>query len=369
MKFKVIYFFILFALCNLSCSSEKSINVINVLQSLDSHSSSEISFMHISDTHGSSISVVPMVEALNSSNCDFGIITGDILPDDNMINIINSYRKPVFLVPGNHDAYDVYSQYGFRKSVIDRNTTISNVKYGDNNANYFYYDLHKDAKHFRVISLDQFELDAVGRAGIYEVVMSQKQIDWFIEVLESSYNVDAFIVLIHEGFGNANIGSRDIKNVNKFVSGLAADYTNSYDFNGTANPLLIPDILHAYISGENIINKTYASGIESAPVHVTTKFNGAHHNFIAYYGGHLHWDEVEYLNTHQEQLLSLIAYGGQGTGSGWNDLVKSNSGEDSYNINYNKIDIEQKQLTIYRLGAKNTQGGTIRDSITFEILK
>ena len=104
MKFSVIYYLLIFVLCNLSCSSEDSIIAMNELQALDSHSSGVISFMHISDTHGSSISVVPMVDALNSTNCDFGIITGDILPDDNMITVINSSKKPIFLVPGNPTA-------------------------------------------------------------------------------------------------------------------------------------------------------------------------------------------------------------------------------------------------------------------------
>ena len=366
MRSKVLFLFIILFW---ACSSEESYSIINEIPARSATHEDDIFFLHISDTHGSSISVLPMVEVLNNSNCDFGIITGDILPDDYMMNIINSSIKPIFLVSGNHDAYEGQGQYGFRVNVLNKNTTVSNVFYGDDRSNYYYYDLKKSNKVFRVICLDQFEIDAVERVGIHEVIMSQRQIDWFIHVLEGSYSVDGIIILIHEGFGNKFVGQRDTNNTNKFISCLASTYHNSYDFWGKANPLMIPDIIEAYMTGENIINQSYSSGSNSLTINVTTKFIGEHTNFIAYFGGHLHWDEVEYLATHRNQLLVLIAYGGVGTGSKWNDLIKSESIQDSYNINYNVVDFHKNIFTIYRLGAKQTKSGIIRDSIYFDIFK
>ena len=375
MKCKVLFVFIV--LCLGACGSEDGAPLASEIQPADSiplediSLSTSVSFMHISDTHGSSVSVIPMVEALNSTDCDFGIISGDILPDDYMMSWINRSVKPIFLIPGNHDAYDENGegQFGFRKNVNNNNKTIPNVVYGDAAGNYYYYDFNRDTLDFRVIALDQFEVDVMGKGTHYDVAMTQKQYDWFIQVLENSYSLDGFIVVIHDGFGNQQIGQRNIDNTNKFISTLARDFYNAYDFNGGANPLIIPDIIEAYMTGVNITKEAYASGYEAFPIEITTHFKGPHRNFIAYFGGHLHWDEVEYLNSHPNQLLVLIAYGGVGTMSNYNDLIKTATGVSSYNINYNVVDFEKKKFTIHRLGAKETISGVVRDSIAFDILK
>lgn len=313
-----------------------------------------------------------MVNILNNSNCDFGLITGDILPDDDMMSLINSSTKPIFLIPGNHDAYDDngQGQFGFRKNVNNQNKTIPNVVYGDVTGNYYYYDIKKNTLHFRIIALDQFEVDIMGKGTHYDVAMTQKQYDWFIQVLENSYSLDGFLVVMHDGFGNEKIGQRDIDNTNKFISTLARDFYNSYDFNGGANPLIIPDIIEAYMTGVNITSQSYDSGYEGHPINISTKFTGPHHNFIAYFGGHLHWDIVEYLATHENQLIVLVAFGGaSGLVSKYNDLIKTPSGINSYTINYNLVDFEKKKLSIHRLGSKDTFSGVVRDSIAFDILK
>lgn len=366
MKCKVLIVLIVF--CLGACGSEDGGSYASEKQPTDSLQKGDVSFMHISDTHGSSVSVIPMVEALNSTDCDFGIISGDILPDAYMMGWINRSSKPIFLIPGNHDIYEGYGQYGFRENAINKNTTISNVSYGNPQANYYSYDIKKNNYTLRVIALDQFEHDAVERLGFMEVIMSQTQIDWFIHVLEDSYSVDGIIVIIHEGFGNKFIGQRNVENTNNFISSLAADFPDSYDFFGAANPLMIPEIVEAYLTGDNIVNRSYPSGADKITLNVTTNFKGQHHNFIAYFGGHLHWDEVEYLNSFPNQLIVLIAFGGNGTGSKWNDLIKIGL-DSSYNINYNVVDFEKKKFTIHRLGAKETISGVVRDSIAFDILK
>lgn len=328
--------------------------------------SSDLSFLHISDTHGSSISVYPMVEFLNNTQCDFGVITGDVLPNDLMMNYINSSRKPIFIIPGNHDAYDGLGQYGFREKVINNNATLSNIVYGDDRSNFFYCDIKKNEHIFRVIGLDQFEIDAVANGGSPDVVMSQKQIEWFIQVLENSYGLDGIIVLIHDGLGNSAKGSRDINNRTDFTSIYAYRFTNSYDHNGCFNPCLIPDIINAYKTGENIVNSEYPIGNNIEKMVVNTFFSGEHHNFIAYLGGHLHWDVTEYLSYYPNQLQVLIAFGGEGDGtpnSHCDDLYRESYGKYSYCINEYSVRLHKKEVEINRLGKDSVMNGTLRNSI------
>lgn len=377
MKANLFSFIILFCLLFfVSCDSENDAYYIDnktLVSSIPSNDLGDISFMHISDTHGSSISVKAMVEALNKSSCDFGIITGDILPDLYMQDVINSSQKPIFLVIGNHDAYNDYyyegkGQYGFRKTVIDNNITVKNLNFGDNKANYYYYDYSKGGYILRIICLDQFELDAVARLGLDDVIMSQKQIDWFINVLSNSYQVDGIIILIHEGFGNSKKGARNINYTNNFISCLAVNYGNSYDFNGDFDPFVIPDIVEAYQTGKNISNQIYSSGIDDSPIHVTTNFGEIkNQNFIGYFGGHLHWDVVEFMQSFPNQLLVLMAYSGNGLGGNYNDLIKSDDGKSSYNINLNILKFDDQLFEIYRLGAQQTVSGVERKNISFKI--
>ena len=100
-------------------------------------------------------------------------------------------------------------------------------------------------------------------------------------------------------------------------------------------------------------------------VTVTTDFQGAHDNFIAYFGGHAHWDMVEHLKDYPRQLLSLVAYGGYRTGSEFNDLIKSVNGPHSFTINMNIVDFKNRKLTIKRLGSIVKVDGTKREEISF----
>ena len=270
--------------------------------------------MHISDTHGSSISVYPMVEILNSTSCDFGIITGDVLADDIMMGYIRSSQKPIFIVPGNHDAYDIpQGQSTFRSYVLDGINKSTKIQYGNDGANYFYADLTKNGKTTRIIGLDQYEIEKVGLADKHNIVMSQHQINWFITLLKDSYDIDGIIILIHNGFGNNTYGQRNTGNRNSFISTLAYDF-KSYLYYGKDYPLMLPDIINAYMTGYNITDKIYPSGYDGVDLKVTTDFTGSHHNFIGYFGGHVHWDLCEYLKDFPSQLQLLMCYSGLGTG-------------------------------------------------------
>ena len=331
-----------------------------------------ITFLHISDTHKSTISILPMVDLLNDCDCDFGIITGDLMVNESMMDILLDSKKPIFIIPGNHDGYDAPNgQLVFRTQVLDKLQSHEIVNFGNEGANYYYVDIEKNGKVTRIIGLDQYEVDRVGRGRSNDVVMSQHQVDWFMKLLQESYDINGIIVLIHCGFGNHDYGRRNIENRNAFISTLAYDQ-ESYQFYGSAYPLMIPEIVNAYLTGINIEGKEYSSGYEGVNIKVNTSFVGEHHNFVGYFGGHVHWDFCEYLPDYPMQLQILMCYCGTGNGKynlDCNDIIKTESGDDSWNINRNVLDYCNKTLNIYRLGAHNLITGGTRDSIQFKINK
>lgn len=319
-------------------------------------------FIHLSDTHSSTISIDAANSFCLKNHCDFAILTGDVLPNTNLLKSISSAPIDYLIIPGNHDAdkHDGLGQYGFRSSFLNKLKT--SVVYPDVTNNYWYKDYEKYGKRLRIIGLDQFELDSYGSPSGLLALMTQKQIDWLLSILKDSGSMDGIIVLIHMGFGDALKGQRDTSNHNEFISEFANKYNNSYDFYGPEDPYLIPEIIDAYTKGESI-DKTYNKGGDYEII-VKADFSGQSNNFIGYYGGHLHWDEIEYLNDFPTQLQCLIAFCGSGIGSKCNDLVKTDY---PYLFNVVEIDFGHKTMKITREGASLTSSGKKRKSIDFKL--
>ena len=369
MKNKIVLCLIsaLFVIC--SCNKSEPDNIeqksyVDSLYQTIGKRDSLFTFIHLSDTHGTLTTIKPANEyAKAHPYCDFVALTGDVLPTESMTKTISSANVPYLVIPGNHDSWaEGLGQWAFRSDFL--NQLGNDVVFGNNTSNYWYRDVYNGDCTLRVIGLDQFELQDFDTPSGLRAIMTQGQVDWFIETLKDSYDVDGIVILIHMGFGNSSKGNRDITNETKFVSSLAKNYNNSYDFYGPDDPYMIPEIVNAYITGENI-SKTYVKGTAYEKI-VETNFEGAHSNFVAYFGGHLHWDEIEYLNDFPNQLQCLVAYAGNGTGSSYNDLVKTSSGEQSYNFNVNSINLRTRELLIERVGARRTVSETIRDTISFK---
>jgi len=326
----------------------------------------EIAFLHISDTHGSDRSLEPACGFLNMTDCSFGLLSGDIDATSEMKDMLLSCTKPFLMIPGNHDAYDNGGEHKFRTRMLDPMQDINNVVFGAEQCNYWHRDFYKAGYSLRVIGIDQWQTDHYShKERESPSILTQEQIDWFIQVLKDSYDFDGIIIMIHEGFGNAMVGQRDTNVTNDFISIYAKDYENSYDYAGVYNTLIIPDIVEAYLTGENLAAKEYMNANYLDKVTVTTDFQGPHDNFIAYFGGHAHWDMVEHLKDYPRQLQSLVAYGGYRTGSSLNDLVKTVNGEFSFTINLNMIDFKNRTITIKRLGSTIKVDGTKREQISF----
>ena len=332
-----------------------------------------MSFLHISDTHSVDVTLQPALEILNSdSTYSFMVLTGDFLPTETMMQEVLASGKPVFVIPGNHDAWDVGStanslgQRGFREQVMNRLYPNGEVVFGDSIGNYFYADVtNSQGCTIRVIGLDLYELDVVGASIKNSVIFSQQQIDWLVDVLEHSSDKDGVVVLTHNGFGNSHCNARNSDYINEFVSIYAHDFFDTYNFFGMCDASLIPSIIEAYTSGNNLTNAQFNNGYMLQKVNVTTNFSGPSNNFIAHYGGHIHFDVVEHLSEFPNQLMSIIAYGGRGKGVNWNDLVKTNTGVDSYTINASNINFTNHEHKIERLGSQKKDDGTLRQQITF----
>lgn len=325
------------------------------------------SFLHISDTHGSAYTLKYFVKLLESSSYRFGLITGDIHMTEVMKQIISSSTKPVFLLPGNHDVFDWHDQNGqiaFRQMVLNQSKWKSQMHLGDETGNYYYVDITKGEDIYRLICLDQYEINSVGMVPQYYIVMSQKQIDWFIAVLNETYSYNGIIVAMHSGFGNSRIGSRDLNNKNNFIT-ITGGSPDSYEFYGDSDPCMIPDIVEAYISGTNV-SRTYASGKEGVAINVKTNFNSSHNNFIGYFGGHTHWDCVERLNCHPSQLQFIISSANYLYPSKYDDMYRESQGINAITINSNIIEPTTRKITTIRLGARKIVDGTIRDRIEFK---
>lgn len=348
--------------------------IYNYLLGRDSSNDRCMSFLHISDTHSVDVTLQPALEILNSDpTYSFMILTGDFLPTETMMQEVLASEKPVFIIPGNHDAWNEenvnysYGQKGFRELVLDRLYPNGEVNFGEDSiSNFFYADVTQNGCTIRVIGLDLYDFVNGGRPVVMNsVVFSQKQIDWLIGVLEDSGDKDGVIIMTHNGFGNSQQNTRDPEYVNEFVSIHASGWWDTYNYWGSGDAILIPSIIEAYMTGNNLENAEFKYGYRKKVVNVTTHFDGPHNNFIAYYGGHIHFDVVEYLSEFPKQLMSIIAYGGRGKGNEWNDHIKTNTGEDSYTINASNINFTTHEHQIVRLGSKKKDDGTLRESILF----
>lgn len=321
-------------------------------------------FIHISDTHGSTVTIDAVNDYCSIHKCDFVILTGDVVPNKRIVESIKSSKTDYLIVPGNHDAYEDEGpgQFGFRTSFLD--TIDMPVSFPDKKINYWYRDYEKSGRILRVIGLDQFEQNSYGNTPGLFAMMTQQQIDWLIQLLENSGDVDGIVILIHMGFGNSNKGQRDTSNHNEFISELASSYNNSYDFYGPEDPFMIPEIIEAYSSGITL-DKVYNQGTKYEII-VRTDFLKASDNFLGFFGGHLHWDEVEYLNSFPNQLQCLVAFCGSGKGSNWNDLTKTDF---TYNFNVVVVDFASNSLRLERQGASRIISNKYRKGISFSFGK
>ncbi|MBR1517888.1 MAG: metallophosphoesterase [Prevotella sp.] len=350
-----------------SCTTEEPYDVTEEYQAAPvTISDDEISFLHISDTHGSMLSLGPACDYLMLSPCSFALLSGDICATEKMKDCLQKCEKPFLLTPGNHDINEGGEELLFRREMIDPMQKINQAVLPADDVNYWYRDFQRGGHRLRVIGIDQFQFDHFSEEERQSSSMyTQQQADWLANTLNEAADYDGVIIMMHMGFGNRNLGCRDTSREGEFTSIYARNYPNSYDYAGSYSTLLVPDIVEAYITGNNLSGKRYLNANPSDYITVTTTYPCPHENFIGYFGGHTHWDVVETLTGYPRQLQSIVAFGGEGNGGKWNDLVKTGHGVDSFTINLCTIDFAHRTLTIRRLGSQRKVDGTLRQQITF----
>lgn len=348
-----------------------------------------ISFMHASDTHAADETVDALADLVKRSDVPFSIMTGDTYFIYRQIVTLRTTGKPIYQVPGNHDVYQYYGgwraanlypyepNYCYRKEHLDdwfSSSLSATAHYGTaaDKACYYYFDVALNGKNLRVICLDQYDGGTAGWNQNNDIIISQEEADWLVDLLAASGDKDGVIIAGHCGYGNASKGARDVNHNDTFISTKARTYDNGYDYLGVGDPYIIPEIVEAYRTGNNLSAKEFASGAVTrwdgsgvpaeTTLTVTTHFSGTHNNFIGYLGGHLHWDEIEYLPDFPQQLQMLIA-SGNNERSSWDDLTCEDY---PFVINYYVVNFDTRKLTVHRIGAKKTSAGTYRVEQQFD---
>ena len=323
-------------------------------------------FLHISDTHGTDISLTKMSDMLKKdSSYMFGIITGDLTLTESMKKIIQDNDK-ILLLLGNHDTADSAgnNQKTARDNFIAPYMQDRAIMGDDENiASYWYKDINNL---FRIIAFDEYEYTRVGlphSGSTYSVVYSKKQIDWFISLLRNTPKDMHIIIMVHQP---PSVERED--NTNLFVSENAP---NIYEYEGSLQDtaLLIPRIIDAY-SNKKVFSGTFKCG-DAANTTMTFDENFTNIDqpakFLFYVGGHTHWDVCEYLPLFPEQLMLIIDQAKPQKYT-YSDLPRDTQ-DSAYCINEISMDIRNKKTTVTRFGAKNTEGGKIRNYITFPFEK
>lgn len=327
-----------------------------------------LSFLHISDNHKSNNGLAVCKNMMESNdNIAFTIVTGDIQMTDAMKDTMMSTDKPFLTLYGNHDVVDDfnYSQTRCCQEYI-KAICGNKVNMGHEVASYWYKDIETaSGKVVRVITFDEWEYDTLGRgayspSSIYTEVMSQTQINWFIDLLKSTPK-DYYLVLAkHEPFG----GKRTSSSVGDFISTKA--HPTTYENSGLIDENIIPSIIDAYIN-KKIINKTYSCGdVSGTTMSINEDFsNIAPATFLFYLSGHTHWDACEYIKDYPQQL-QLVVDCDKPERWQYSDLPRTSS---DYCFNKVTIDFNKKETRIERIGVQTKIDGTKRIKTSFPFVK
>lgn len=385
-----------------------------------------VKFLHLSDPHGYDTPLIAAKSVLgDDAEISHVFITGDMtkysynagfLPD--FTNAMTALGDKLLMLAGNHDSYDNNwgndSNYGYN-GVSQTHTTEflksklgNRVTWGDQNnvASYWHKDIQiSETSKLRIIALDQYEIDAVRNPGRYTyfTMYSQAQINWLIARLEELSASDYIIIALHESPVQSPsmpdsyaVGLVDANNPRKlFVSENLKEFGNRMD-NGVAREpqlSLLPRILKAYIHKETLTMTYNNYGGGSTPdITINKTFSGTPATFLFWLCGHMHCDIVDYIPNE-----SALNYGGE-SGDNWsdqllmditaadtrvnwaseddlggyvNDNPPANPPQNDYTYRLNKVtlDFGKKTIRLDRIGACNTAGGRVRNTITFPFKK
>lgn len=376
-----------------------------------------IKFLHISDPHGEHAAAVVCNNMIAQDNgISFLFVTGDMTTyssfnglDEDLENELEDAGDKLLMLAGNHDTYE--NKFGTSAASQQATTDFlkdwmgNRVVWGDQSgvASYWHKDIQLTASSkLRIISLDQYEIDKVRKPSSFYVMYSQAQIDWFIAQLKELGRNDFVIIAMHEcpvqstilpsgqtsdtypdPYAVAMRPSSNADTGKLFVSEGLREFGNRRD---EPNLNLIPRIVDAYMHKSSVsIAYNNKGGGTPKDINVNETFSGNPATFLFYMGGHMHCDIGYYLpdesnetdgGNWSDQLMLFITAADQATLYQSNDDLGGRytnlpipSNPVTYRINEVELDFDAETIKVTRIGAQNTAGGRVRNTITFPFKK
>lgn len=376
-------------------------------------------FIHCTDVHNDIVRLSSALEFGKYIQADAAILTGDYCMrgakngikyikelDDkwNPTDLQDDQKMPILVGTGNHDPWNVTLE-SMRADIIE--PFVEKYNYREDSENlisdkaYYYVDLNVPAPRnggyewnspsfnhtqlVRIIMLDIVDEQAgeISRWGI-----SQAQIEWFIDTLNSTPEGAAILIGLHTApdsmdapIARAQKYSQEIPQVRElkyatdmftykeFLAVSNEGLNGSYDFSGSP----IMEIIDAYISRTTASGSyTYKVGgtnysipqasVVTKTVNWVADFSNAGGIFVAYLCGHTHVDTAGYIkNAVNTQLClcetcTVCEYGpwNNGRGSSSADCLRGSSGATQDGFNVYVLDMENKRIGIAKIGSNMT---------------
>lgn len=334
---------------------------------------SDFVISHISDTHGDAIRYDSFLEMSKYIDVDVAINSGDAV-NQNLSDGCKYIEHGIAEYPdlstifcfGNHDAYDT--------NALNASAYVSPFdtayEYDVATDGTYYYKDYTD-KSIRIIVLNIYE---ERRSQLFSCRISQDQIEWFIDTLESTPSGYGVIVVTHS-----------MENYIGKVTGYDAFYEDGVTddwccrFSGiTGYP--VRDIIDAFIAKtsitgsytQTVLTAVGESTTETETVTYSADFTSVHAEFIASINGHQHCDMIGYINGSAQTQLNLnithgVAahyYADQG------DITRADgkgSVQDAFNIY--AIDRTAKTVNVIRIGSNVTDDMSIREYMSIPYTK
>jgi len=270
-------------------------------------------------------------------------------------------NKPVLTIPGNHEVASSGSHVPFtNQEFMDKFYTPTLVeKNGDihgENETWWYKDVSHNyindsgttlAKTIRVISINQVDYCAAIDKNTW--YLSQAQIDWFVNLLDSTPDDYYVLVISHVAFDS------DFTPVDCKFTGPV----NASTYPALADKSFITNIIRAWINGSTV-QATTTNSADNLEVSVNHTFANAHTNkFIGILAGHSHRDFVSRINGEEAIYQFSLHCTTSNTHQQAGDLGRTGKTGDCLTVFV--YDWFKHRVKLIRIGADITTGMTRRD--------
>ena len=392
---------------------------------------STFSFLHASDPHGNEFGLLK--ETLNNdSDCEFAMISGDLKAygssaiNYNATSLKSECNGKLMACSGNHDAWDSWDGnttnrdnrwmskwlYTLMGSSVNWGDTLGEGFDGAPISSYYYKDFNTNGSHpVRLITIDQFEVyKKLGINGnTYNanyrsvVVMTNKQMQWFVQLLKDTPANYTIIIALHETPFYNNSGyiesldplesgiteqqqvERLFMTEGKYTNGVRTSlylstYSEEYDnrYHKTSGNVetcgLIVNIMKAYLSKSSWV-ATYSDSnfpADGTTLIVNADFTNMGHEpaaFACYIFGHIHADGHTWVRKSDaaKQLMLSICRANKNVNITNYDDLKTTAPDQRIN----KVTIEFAHgntpmcVHVQRIGQQQTIGGRTRDELFF----